>query len=144
MNNDIPSKKDGFDIFVRITSVLMVLGIVIMIFINIPNISRSRKAGGYYTHCQSNMKEIATALETYYECNDRHYPSSLTILVPEYKHSIPECPSAKMRTGGYAATYRVSSDSKIYTFYCSGLNHSIVGAGSNYPQYNSIEGLIAK
>lgn len=143
MNNDIPNKKDGFDIFVRITAALMVLGIVMMLFIHIPNYYRAR-GGGNFSGCQLNMKEIATALETYYECNDRHYPSSLAMLVPEYKHSIPECPSAKMRTGGYAATYRVSRDLKIYTFYCSGLNHSIVGVRSNYPQYNSIEGLIAK
>ena len=117
--------------------------IAALAYILIPNFLRAR-AGGNYNHCQSNLKNIGTALEMYSEKNNKLYPPSLSMLTPDYLKTIPTCPSGKLKSGGYAATYHVSSDGKAYSFYCGGVNHSNVGAGKNYPQYNSYTGLMPK
>ena len=101
-------------------------------------------AGGKYNNCQSNMKNIGTALECYRQDNNDLYPPNLAMLTPGYLKTIPTCPSGKMKRGGYAATYRVRWNYKEYSFYCNGLNHHYVGVPENFPQYNSITGLVGK
>ncbi len=146
----------------------MVSVVVIMVFLifAVPNILRDRPTYEY-TKCQSNMKNIGTALELYASDNEGKYPPALQNLIPGYLESIPRCGGAVEELKGnlfgyiyvfvmgrrrieekygfdYGETYKTSDDHKAYSFYCKGRNHSRLGVGGNFPQYNSTNGLIAK
>lgn len=131
--------------------------------LSFPGRLRSR-AQGQYTYCQSNCKNLGSALEIYSTDNGGNYPDSLRRLAPNYIKTIPTCPAAKsppegtpnlpgnrVHAGGdsYSSSYQVFHDPKNpennrYTFYCKGKNHTFVGAGENFPQYNSETGLMAR
>ena len=108
----------------------------------IPGYLRS-SAQAKYTLCQLNCKKIGDALKIYAGDNDGHYPERLEMLTPKYLKIIPTCRSSRTNRG-YIRSYRISLSSSAYSFYCEGVNHSDVGVGENYPQYNSANGLMAK
>jgi len=72
------------------------------------------------------------------------YPVALTKLSDNQKYlrTIPTCASAG--ADKYTAAYSAGSNPDRYTVYCSGDNHAAVEAGANYPQYNSVAGLLEK
>lgn len=108
----------------------------------LPNFLRAR-AGGCFCGCQSNLKDIGTALEAYSKDNDNKYPVTLSALTPDYLKTIPTCPKARRDT--YSLYYSASRDRKRYTFFCQGKYHQDVGiSGENWPQYNSENGLVAR
>lgn len=107
--------------------------------IAVPNFIRAR-GQGQFVACESNLKNIGTALEMYSTDNMGRYPTSLKQLTPDYLRSIPTCPAAGNDT--YSSSYTSSKNPDAYTFCCSGKNHTNEGAGENYPQYNSMQGLI--
>lgn len=133
-------KKKGFTL---IELMIVIAIIAILAAILVPNFLRAR-AQGQYTQCQSNCKNIGTALEMYSTDNSGHYPTTgMSQLQGNYLKSIPTCASAgtsSVYTTGYTAT--VNPDS--YSFYCSGTNHSAVGVGAGFPQYNSVSGLVPR
>jgi len=88
--------------------------------------------------CEENLKSISVALENYCGDNSGRYPADLSKLTPLYLKEIPACPAANR------ATYVYSSHTvpDIYTVYCAGDFHKRVNTKSNYPQYDSQEGLI--
>jgi len=106
-----------------------------------PNFLRARSSG-QYTQCQSNMKNIGTALEMYSTDHSGHYPESLDQLTPDYLRVIPTCAAAGKDT--YSASYKSAQNPDTYEFFCEGSYHSNVGVPSNYPQYNSVRGLISR
>lgn len=106
----------------------------------VPNYLRAR-VSGQFTACQSNCKNIGTALEIYADANGKNYPRSLTMLTPDYLLTIPTCPSSRTNRG-YIDSYLVNDDFKAYTVYCQGRNHMEVARYENYPQYNSREGIV--
>lgn len=106
-----------------------------------PEITRT-KAENQWIACQSNLKNIATALEMYSTDNAGRYPTSLKQLAPDYLRSIPTCPAAGKDT--YSSSYTSSQNPDAFTVYCSGNNHKDVDAGENYPMYNSDRGLTPK
>lgn len=91
--------------------------------------------------CEANLKTLGSALEEYQTDNHGHYPSSLQQLVPKYLKAIPQCPEAGADT--YSQAYRVLSDPDGYSFYCAGNNHEHAAVGQNFPQYNSVQGLVS-
>ena len=96
---------------------------------------RAARNAGQAKACESNMKNIATALEMYAMDHKNNYPDSLKQLPPgNYLRFIPTCPAASRDT--YSATYRKSGQS--FEFHCSG-NHA--GRTPGHPIYNSNEGL---
>jgi hypothetical protein len=109
----------------------------------VPNFIRAQ-AQGQFTACKSNLKNIATALEMYSTDARGRYPTSLSALTVDqrYLRTLPTCPAAGRDT--YSATYRSRSSPDRYTVLCTGENHKSVGVGENYPQYNSVAGLIEK
>ena len=117
--------------------------------IMVPNFMRAR-ARGQITACKSNLKNLGTAMEMYSTDWSGHYPSSMDMLTPNYLKSIPECPAAgiasyKLITGknvGYNTVKGGFED--YYLFYCSKDNHSHAGVDGNYPQYDSIAGLLER
>ena len=119
-----------------------VLGILAAIFV--PNFVRAR-AQGQFTACQSNLKNIGTALEMYSTDNMGRYPQDLAALSGDYLRTIPTCPAAGRNNygEGYESRYH-PEEHQVYAFVCSGVNHDAVGAGPGYPQYTSTQGLIAK
>ncbi|MCD4786180.1 MAG: zinc-ribbon domain-containing protein [Candidatus Eremiobacteraeota bacterium] len=142
-----------------VLGVLFVVGIIvvgILAAIMIPNFQRAR-GQGQYVQCQSNCKNIGTALEMYSTDNSGRYPDSLDKLSPDYLRVIPTCAAAGENT--YDKSYSswneepkkkkkagssFGSSTSKYTFYCSGHYHKAVGVGANYPQYNSTTGLVPR
>jgi len=125
-----------------------------------PILTRCRCSGSIST-CQSNLKNIATALDMYASDNTGHYPEKLGNLAPDYLREIPTCPEAKLDS--YSPSYEVYFDpdpkNSIFTIYCSGYNHiwnhthqtrffglikvrQRLDLPPNYPKYSSIYGSI--
>jgi hypothetical protein len=95
---------------------------------------------GQLSACQSNEKNIGTALEMYATDNKGEYPLSLAPLAPKYLKVIPTCPAAGTDT--YSSSYQRNSP-QSYRFYCSGSNHTdLLNGSANFPQYTSEQGLI--
>jgi len=78
MKKDEPDK---FDIFVQISIAFMIAGAIFLLFRFHPDLGRKRK-GGQFTQCQSNCKNMGTALEMYYVDNEEKFPPALTMLPP--------------------------------------------------------------
>lgn len=132
------SKKKGFTL---IELMIVIAIIAILAAILVPNFLRAR-AQGQWTQCQSNCKNIGTALEMYSTDNAGHYPNEMTSLTPNYLKALPKCSAANAET--YSGKYTVASQPDAYTFYCEGSAHKGVDVSENYPQYNSTQGLIPK
>ncbi len=137
----------GFSWWMLIIFLVVVGG---LIYILVPNLFRAR-AGGLFTMCQSNCKNIGTALELYSADNNRCYPPRMDMLTPDYLKTIPTCEGYKAKIEiirrkrpTYCDTYTVSDDFSAYTFYCGSEDHSLCGVQDNYPQYCSKNGLIPK
>lgn len=133
---------------------LIAIILVIVLYFLFPHFLRATGSGDY-TRCQSNLKQIGTALELYSEDNAGLYPPRMEMLTPGYLKTIPRCPAEDsqgkewnigrfLQEEGYEKTYRVGRGSKSYSFYCSGLRHSAVGIPLNRPLYNSEEGLMMR
>lgn len=110
-----------------------------------------------YNQCQSNLKNIGTAMEMYSDDNYGQYPKRLEQLTPDYIREIPRCAFSLKKnsfasyyynkvwgfsTGEYL--YSKTARGCLYFFYCPGNNHRDWGSGENYPQYNSVTGLNPK
>jgi hypothetical protein len=97
------------------------------------------------TACKSNLKNLGTALEMYSCDYDGHYPPTMTLLTPNYLRIIPECPSAGKDTYSTSYQTRISPDyGHSYATDCQGHNHKDAGLPADYPQYNSVQGLIER
>ncbi len=134
-------KADRGIALVELIIAITIITLIIVIFF-LPRQNRARSSG-QYTQCQSNCKNMGTALELYAKDHKGNFPEKLEMLVPDYLRAIPTCASSRTNKD-YIFSYRCSPNHDAYTFYCAGHNHKWVGVGKNYPQYNSREGLIAK
>jgi len=92
------------------------------------------------TECKKNEKNIGTALEMYSTDNSGRYPTSLDRLTPNYLRVIPTCPAGGKDT--YTVGLVSTSNPDAYTVVCAGVRHPLL-LGQNYPQYTSVQGLIA-
>lgn len=88
--------------------------------------------------CESNLKNLATALEMYAADNHGSYPTELSVLVQQhYLKTMPTCPVAGTDTyKDYEALNRGWQHD--YSVVCVGNNHGRV----NFPRYNSAGGLV--
>ena len=115
---------------------LPVMGIIASIAI--PAFIKGRERGQIVS-CKTNLKNIATAVEAYALDYQGRYPSRLEYLTQSgYIKTIPTCLTAQKATYQYTVT--VNPD--IYTAWCEGEWHSSYYGMPNYPQYESIQGLI--
>ena len=110
-----------------------------------------------HTNCESNLKNLGTAVEMFAVDNNGKLPGSLEDLTPEYLKEIPRCMNS-LKKGSFAARhyqklhgistegykYEVSNRDKRYTVYCKGTTHSFFNYPENYPQYTSSEGLMRR
>jgi hypothetical protein len=114
------------------------LFLIIPAAIAIPGYYRSRDQS-MLTCCKANLRSIGTALEMYAGDNDRHFPPDLEKLSPRYLKVIPSCEKA-MRD--YYGAYIVNADADIYTIFCRGEFHKSLLGQPDYPQCDSIHGII--
>ncbi len=135
--------KKGFTL---IELMIVIAIIAILAAILVPNFLKAR-AQGQLAACESNIKNLATALEMYATDNTGTYPASLGVLTSStsgggYMKTIPICPSFRA-TSSYA--YSAVSVPDNFTMYCSGANaHASAGTTTGYPQYAPGQGLIVK
>jgi len=122
--------------FTLIELMIVIAIIAILAAILVPNFLRAR-AQGQRTACQSNLKNLSTALEMYSTDASGRYPTGLGNLTPDYLRAIPTCGSAGSNTYNYTS----HSNPDNFTIYCSGSNHSSAGMGTNQPSYTSTGGL---
>ena len=118
---------------------------IILMMIVIPNFLKARESGSLAC-CESNIKNIATALEMYAVDNEGAYPPSLEYLIKNtsdgawYMKTLPVCPVSK---SGYS--YSVNRDNQNYTIWCT-IVEAHINAGlpplASYPQYTPAQGLI--
>ena len=118
------------------TFVITAIVIGLALFI-LPNFLRAR-ACGQLCACKSNLKNIGTALEMYAADNEKKYPPELDRITPNYLKVIPTCASAGRNT----YLYKQNEDPDAYTVLCNGSYHITITNRPNYPQYDSIQGLI--
>lgn len=100
---------------------------------------QNMRAVGQYKVCQSNLKNIGTALEMWSTDHAETYPESLARLTPDYLIRIPTCPAADRDT--YGGAYRRTA--KGYAVLCAGSSHAAAGVAANLPAYDSERGLKA-
>lgn len=113
--------------------------IALLIMLIIPNFLRARSSG-QLTACMSNLKNIGTALEMYSSDSKGLYPPALSYVTPDYLKVIPTCPGTGCDT--YSGSYVVRQNPEVYTVFCRGDSHKYIMRSENYPQYDSIQGLI--
>jgi type II secretory pathway pseudopilin PulG len=106
----------------------------------------SAREHGQNSGCGSNLKNIATALDMYGADNPLPHmpgkgklPRRLEQLTPGYFKVLPTCPKA----GRITYTYLYADEPGIYTVYCRGVKHlRHKDRKGDYPQYDSVQGLI--
>ncbi len=101
----------------------------------LPHFIRAR-ASGNMPVCESNLKNIATALEMYATDSGGAFPTTLDSLCTRYLRYVPKCPSA----GSVSYAYEVSSTPPAFTLFCRGHHHRDRGLPADYPQYGSRSG----
>lgn len=140
MLKKVRSGKGGFTL---IELMIVIAIIAILAAILVPNFIRAR-AQGQLSACDSNLHNIATALEMYSTDWSGRYPgsSNLSLLTPNYLKTIPTCPSAGSDT--YTAGFSDASSPDLYTIVCAGTNHAGASVAANYPQFTSVQGLIRR
>lgn len=134
-----------------------VISIPAIIFLLLITLSIPTGVSNNYTACQSNLKNLGTALEMHWCDHQEKYPAKLEDLKPEYLREIPRCVDGlkenttasrfykKFRgVGAEGYAYEVSENREAYTMYCVGKNHEEQGVAENFPQYNNLTGLVPK
>jgi len=115
----------------------------------LPNFIAAR-ASGQLAACESNIKNLATALEMYATDNNGHYPPSLEYLTKNtdsepgtcYLKTLPLCPSSRLK---YSYGYIVNNNPDNFTLWCTVKNshmYALLPYNRCYPQYAPGEGLI--
>jgi len=98
---------------------------------------------GRLASCESNLKNIATAVEIYKENNEGLYPPSLEMLESKDINKLPECRASKK---GYE--YVCNNETNHYSIWCpvsqSHIDTGTVNKDGCWPQYNPSEGIRLK
>ena len=138
--------KKGFTL---IELMIVIAIIAILAAILVPNFLKAR-AQGQLAACESNLKNIATALEMYATDFSGDYPhdldtltSNLTAAGGSYMKALPLCPSANVV---YSFTYNAVPDN--FTLQCGAAEAhtatgTVDGTGS-WPQYTPGQGITLK
>lgn len=96
-------------------------------------------AHGAMVPCESNLKNIGTAMMLYSSDKGGRYPQNLGVLTPGYLKILPTCPAA----GTMSYRYMYSKEQDIFTVWCQGAYHTPV-YGVNKPVYGSLRGFHKK
>jgi type II secretory pathway pseudopilin PulG len=134
MGNRVDAKR-GFTI-IELLTIISIIGILgaIMIPKLYSAIDKARLTG-----CKENLRNIATALQTYANDYEGDYPDSLDKIAPSYIGLVPSCPAAAKDT--YSASYIVNATHTLFTVCCKGDNHKVMELDSDQPYFDLTEGL---
>lgn len=133
----VKPRRSGFTL-VELMIVITIISLLLSILI--PTFQRARWQG-QLAACQSNERNLATALETYNNpSNGGMYPDTLSVLTvgpSSYINSLPRCPTNV--TVDYKYTVDGANKNDAYTLACEGGAHHFeldyVSAG--FPQLSS-------
>ncbi len=135
-------KHSGFTL-IEMMIVIAILALL-MAFI-IPAYAKSRFQASL-SACKQNVRNIATALETYAAAHDGKFPDDLRAIT-QGTHpcigSIPICPVAGTPFT-YIGGYEKSVNPDSYTIKCAGSYHTDYGMPSDRPLYSPSVGLVER
>lgn len=98
--------------------------------------------------CNSNLKNLGTAMEMYSTDWAGHYPDRFEKLVPNYLETLPVCPAAQNITYqmeyGPQAPHNEHGFQDFYYLFCAGKNHSNAGVPENYPAHDGSVGILER
>lgn len=101
------------------------------------------------TACQSNLKQIAMAMEMHSTDAAGKYPNSLDELIPTYLKTLPKCPAG----GSYRAYFGPDAPGNntgaepyknYYYVECFGENHTAADVTGDFPAYSGLVGLMTE
>jgi hypothetical protein len=99
------------------------------------------RCGSMVSTCNSNLRNISTALEMYAEDHCGQFPCGLSSLNPTYLKAQATCP-ASGDTYGYWVGGGASKQNPLrYYVYCKGDSHQLHGVKADHPAYDSTTGL---
>lgn len=130
---------------------IALLGLLLSPFIFVRCVEwQKNRAYARATACKMNLRNIGTALETYAEAHAGKFPAELSTLRPSFLQSVPVCPFTGADT--YSSSYRhgdtvpykqtESGRQVLYWVACHGDNHDFLERHTDFPAYNSAEGLL--
>lgn len=142
----ITGKQYKINNFIIIVMTILLIAGVPMFFFLLDN--RYSHTPGYLTACESNLKNISTALEMYATDNTGDYPPSLEYLTHSeettgsYMKTIPICPSSRAKIS-YSYIRADSPDN--FTIWCNKPDaHKNTDLKTGWPQYSPGQGLKTK
>lgn len=91
--------------------------------------------------CESNLKNLGTALEMYSTDWSGEYPDSFDKLTPNYLKTIPVCPTKGAKPYTYDLSKPEGQDYPVYLLKCVGHQHADQGVEADHPQYSGMDGL---
>jgi prepilin-type N-terminal cleavage/methylation domain-containing protein len=128
-------RRRGFTL-IELMVAISIIALLTTIFF--PHFWQARNRAHYST-CRTNLKNIATGLQSYANDNNLKFPQTLSAITPLSMVEIPTCPAA----GGldtYSAGYQPTTNGDTYTLQCKGAFHIVLpDVGINQPYY--VEGL---
>jgi general secretion pathway protein G len=118
--------------FTLIELMTVIFIMALLMSISIPVYRRSIDKARFNV-CQSNLRNLVTALENYH-LDNHGYPNGIADLLPNnYINSIPTCPSASRDT--YSEGYEYDNVSGEFTIACKGNFHVSIGFAIDQPYY---------
>jgi Tfp pilus assembly protein PilE len=89
--------------------------------------------------CQSNLRNIVTAIENYHLENHAYPDKLITLTNKNFISNIPTCPSAHENT--YEPGYEYDDESGEFTIECKGSGHRSLGYKDDEPFYVFSKGM---
>lgn len=127
---------------------IVALGLIATVAIIYPNFARRGGTLQPIHQCTKNLKDLSTGLEMYSTDFSGRYPSTLSLLTPNYLKTIPQCPNVQGQSYTYLSGIEApGNDSKFEDYYyleCTGKNHTGMEIPEDYPRIDSIRGFRRK
>lgn len=131
-------KVTGFTL-IELLIVIALIGVLVAILL--PNYNRSR-ARAKLSACKQNLRNLATALESYAAENNGLYPERLAELTEGASPHIQQLPSCEEcgDTSSYVNGYQHSNETHTYTVICKGHYHAVCDLQPDCPGFSALHG----
>lgn len=124
-------KRSTKSAFTLIEMMIVIVVIAILIGVLLPQF-RGTQDEASIQRARSELRTLATALESYYIHNSNAFPTTLTTLNTATPRIVSSTPNDPFRTGSNAYTYYLSSNGQYYVVFSYGPNRAaeITGIGT--------------